>query len=59
MQEVAVTLPSVFVKFHRGLREYQLITQTRRNWKTKFIGSGDQREVGNPDGHGRVFRMHI
>ena len=35
MQEVAVTLPSVFVKFHRGLREYQLITQTRRNWKTE------------------------
>ena len=49
MQEVAVTLPSVFVKFHRGLREYQLITQTRRNWKTEVYwlwgptGSGKSR----------------
>lgn len=49
MQEVAQSLPSVFVKFHRGLREYQLITQTRRNWKTEIYwlwgptGSGKSR----------------
>lgn len=49
LQEVAVSLPSVFVKFHRGLREYQLITQKRRNWKTEVYwlwgptGSGKSR----------------
>jgi len=49
LQEVAQSLPSVFVKFHRGLREYQLITQTRRNWKTEVYwlwgptGSGKSR----------------
>ncbi len=49
LQEVASTLPSVFVKFHRGLREYQLITQSRRTWKTEIYwlwgptGSGKSR----------------
>ena len=49
LQEVAQSLPSVFVKFHRGLREYQLITQNRRNWKTEVYwlwgptGSGKSR----------------
>lgn len=49
LQEVATTLPTVFVKFHRGLREFQLITQTRRTWKTEVYwlwgptGSGKSR----------------
>lgn len=34
LQDVACSHPSTFVKFHRGLREYQLITQKKRTWKS-------------------------
>ena len=49
LQDVALSLPATFVKYHRGLREYQLITQSRRNWKTEIYwlwgptGSGKSR----------------
>lgn len=49
LQEVAINHPGVFVKFHRGLREFQLITQKRRSWKTEVYwlwgptGSGKSR----------------
>lgn len=36
LQDVAIAHPATFVRYHRGLREYQLITQPRRNWKTEI-----------------------
>lgn len=49
LQEVAINLPTVFVKFHRGLREYQMTISSRRTWKTEVYwlwgpsGSGKSR----------------
>lgn len=49
LQDVAHALPTVFVKFHRGLQAFQLTTQSVRSWKTEVFwlwgptGSGKSR----------------
>lgn len=36
IKDVAEAHPVVFIKFHRGLRELQLIKSNQRNWKTEI-----------------------
>ena len=49
LQDVALAHPTTFVKFHKGLQAYCLMTQEKRTWKTEVFwlwgptGSGKSR----------------
>jgi len=62
IQDVAMSHPSVYVKFHRGLTSLQVVLSPRRTWKTEIYwlwgptGSGKSRWAWEtyPDAYSKV-----